>query len=154
VFADLDLTQVSMEARVSWSFTPALSLEMYVQPLISAGDYSELKELRTPGTFDFTVYGRDRGSLTATDGGWIADPGDGGRAFFVPDRDFNHRSLRGSAVLRWEYHPGSTLYLIWQHSRADVTQVGDFRLGRDVDALLSARADNMFAVKLSYWLDA
>ena len=65
---------------------------------------------------------------------------------------FNFRSLRAYAVLRWEYRPGSTIFLIWQQSRQNVAPVGNFDFGRDIDALFGASGDNILAVKLSYWL--
>jgi hypothetical protein len=67
------------------------------------------------------------------------------------DRDFNLRSLRATAVLRWEYRPGSTVFLVWQRSQADRASVGDFDFGRDADALFGAPADNRFIVKVNYW---
>jgi hypothetical protein len=77
-----------MTARVNWTFSPTLLLQTFVQPLISAGDFGQEKQLRAARTFDFDPVG---GSAPA---------------------DFNSRSLRGNAVLRWEYRPGSTLYLV------------------------------------------
>ena len=142
----------SMVTRIDWTFTPRLSLQLYIQPLISAGDFSELKELAAPRTFDFVEYGVGRGTLTSADGGFDVTPGDGGADFFVEDSDFNFRSLRANAVLRWEYRPGSTIFLIWQQNRQNVAPVGNFAFGRDIDALFGASGDNILAVKLSYWL--
>ena len=65
--------------------------------------------------------------------------------------DFNFRSLRLNLVVRWEYLPGSTIYIVWQHLRSNVAPVSDFQLGRDVDELLGEPSDNLFLVKLSYW---
>jgi len=130
VFAPLRQTEVGLEARLNVTFTPALSLETYVQPLISSGDYGDAKQLVAPKSFDFMPY-----------------------AGTVPNRDFNVRSLRGNAVLRWEWRPGSTLYVAWQQSREDVDGVGDFSFGRDRRALLATRPDNIFLVKVNYWLN-
>ncbi len=153
VFGTLDQTEVSLDLRVYWTFTPKLSLQLYAQPLISAGDYSNIKELAAPRTYRFAVYGIDRGSVTPTAGGGSQiDPGDGGATFAVGNPDFNFRSLRANAVLRWEWHAGSTLFLVWQQARQGQTDVGDFRFGRDVGALFDAHGDNVFAIKASYWL--
>ena len=153
VFATLDQTEVSMVTRLDWTFAPTLSLQLFLQPLISAGDFGELKELAIPRTYDFAVYGRDRGTATATDAGTRIDPGDGGAAFSVPNQDFTIRSLRANAVLRWEWRPGSTLFLVWQQNRENDTALGNLRLGRDLDALFSGGdSRNVLAVKASYWL--
>ena len=65
------------------------------------------------------------------------------------DRNFNLRSLLGNAVLRWEYRPGSTVFLVWQRQQERDASRGDFAFGRDVDALLGAPASNRFIVKVN-----
>jgi hypothetical protein len=82
------------------------------------------------------------------------DPDGAGPAptFEFANPDFNFRSLRGSAVFRWEYRPGSTLYLVWTQQRAHSAPVGDFDFARDREALFDARPDNIFLVKASWWL--
>ncbi|HEU5260646.1 MAG TPA: DUF5916 domain-containing protein [Gemmatimonadales bacterium] len=152
VFGTLDQTELSLVTRVDWTFTPRLSFQLFLQPLISAADFRDLKELAAPRTYDFTVYGRDRGTVIPSTAGDTIDPGDGGPRFFVEQQDFNIRSLRANAVLRWEWRPGSTLFVVWQQAREQETDVGNFRFGRDFDALVHAPADNIFAVKVSYWI--
>ena len=71
----------------------------------------------------------------------------------VPSLDFNLRSLRGNAVLRWEWREGSTLYVAWQQQRSDMEPYGDFDFGRDRRALFGTRPDNIFLVKMNYWLN-
>jgi hypothetical protein len=85
-----------MIARVDWTFTPRLSLQLFLQPLISAGDFTELKEFVRPRTYDFAIYGRDKGTATATSDGTEIDPGDGGATFTVPQQNFTVRSLRAT----------------------------------------------------------
>jgi hypothetical protein len=130
VFAPLHQTELSFVTRFNLTFSPRLSLETYMQPLISSGDYGDPKQLRAARTYDFIPY---------TQG--------------APDLDFNFRSLRGNAVLRWEWRPGSTIYFAWQQSRSDVAPVGNFSLGRDRRALMAAAPDNIFLVKVNYWLN-
>lgn len=153
IFADLDQREVSSSIRLSWTFTPKLSLQMYVQPLISVGEYTASKELARPKSFDFATYGT-RGSTIARQGDdYTVDPDGGGPAapFSFSNPDFNFKSLRGSAVLRWEYIPGSTMYLVWTQQRIDESYPGEFKFGRDVRHLLQSQPDNIFLIKLSYW---
>ncbi len=77
--------------------------------------------------------------------------GDGVADTDFADRDFNLRSLRSTAVLRWEYRPGSTLYVVWQRRQSERASVGDFDFGRDLDALFGAPSDNQFIVKVNWW---
>lgn len=153
VFSDLDQTTLSLSTRLSWTFTPRLSLQVYAQPLLAAGDYSRFKELHQPRKWDFGVYGEDTGLLEDVKGGYRIDPDAGGSApaFTLPDPDFNIRSLRGNAVLRWEYRPGSTLYLVWQQRRFGSERIGEFDFSNDADALLNLPPENVFALKATFW---
>ena len=63
------------------------------------------------------------------------------------------KSLRGTLVLRWEYRPGSLIYLVWTQNRADFANPGDFRMGRDLGDLFRAPGDNIFLLKVSYRWD-
>jgi hypothetical protein len=153
VFSDLDQTILSLDTRVSWTFTPRLSLQLYVQPFMAKGDYSRFKEMHEPRKWDWDIYGEERGSLTQIPGGYSVDPDANGPApeFFLLDPDFNVRSLRGNAVLRWEYRPGSTLYLVWQQRRFGQTPYGETTLLEDMGEVWKIPPENVFAIKVSYW---
>jgi hypothetical protein len=157
IFTELEQRTVSMETRLNVNFTPELSIELFAQPLIASADYGSLSELRAPRTFEFDEYGRDRGTIAYDEASrdFTIDPDGSGPAatFTVGNRDFNRRSLRGNAVLRWEYRPGSTLFVVWQQARSATLDFGDFDLGRDAGGLFGAPADNVFVVKLNYWLN-
>jgi hypothetical protein len=128
-FAELDQREVSMTARINWTFSPTMSLQTFLQPLVSAGDFGRVKQLRAARTYDFDTL------TTRADGA-----------------DFNFRSLRGNAVLRWEYRPGSTLYLVWQQFRSGTQDFGQFEFGRDVRGVFKARPENVVALKATYWI--
>lgn len=130
LFAPLRQTTLSLVTRLDFTFTPRLSFQLYAQPFISSGDYGEVAELAAPQSYRFDA--------------WEGD---------FPNLDFNYRSLRGTAVLRWEWRPGSTLYLAWQQNRSDYAQgIGDFDFSRDQQALFRAPADNVLVLKMSYWM--
>ena len=152
VFADLKQTTVSASIRLNWIFTPRLSLEVYAQPLLSSGDYTGFKELARARSYQFTGYPDP--SPTSDPDRIVVDPdGAGGPAesHEIDDPNFSLASLRGNAVLRWEYSPGSTLFLVWTQNRSDTESIGTFRTGRALDRLFGAAADNIFLIKLSYW---
>src|SRR6266581_91890 len=154
VFGTLHQTELSAGIRLNWTYSPALSLQVYAQPLISAGRYGDFKEVARPRTFDFSVYGRDGGTIArASDGTYVVHPitGNGADSLTFSDPNFNFVSLRGNAVLRWEYLPGSTIFFVWTQSRSDDENIGDFRFRQSMDRLLHAKADNIFLVKVSYW---
>ncbi len=167
IFAPIDQTTLSLETRLNLTLTPTLTFELFMQPLISSGRYSGLREFREPRTFDFLRYGIDVGTIARqNDGTFLIDPDGAGSAssFTVPDRDFNVRSLLGNAVLRWEWSPGSTLFLVWQQSRsqrieasdydeAGAARIGDFDFAGESADLFRIRPDNIFQVKVNYWLN-
>lgn len=159
VFAELRQKQLSMNTRVNVTFTPRLTFEAFMQPLIASGDYFEFREFLAPrqsamrnfapGTELVTSPSGSGGTLYTVD----ADgAGTAAQPISFGEPDFNFRSLRGNAVLRWEYRPGSTLYFVWQQNRSSSATVGDFDFSRDRSALFGAHPDNIFLIKASYWL--
>ena len=153
VFGELEQTTFSAGIRLNWTFTPELSLQLYAQPLISTGKYSSYKELAQPGTYDFNVYGQ--GNSTFDKNNYIVDPDGAGPAqpIELGNNDFNFSSLRGNAVLRWEYNPGSVVYFVWTQTRSDFTDNPDFKFGKSISNLLDLHPDNIFLVKFTYWLN-
>jgi len=71
----------------------------------------------------------------------------------ISNLDFNFKSLRGNAVLRWEYLPGSVLYFVWTQTRSDTENIGEFKFKKSFDRLLDAHPDNIFLIKFTYWLN-
>jgi hypothetical protein len=130
VFAELEQRTFELGTRVDWTLNARLSFQLYLQPFIASGDYHDLHALARPRSADYVPYV----------GGALSEP------------DFNFRSVRGSAVARWEFRPGSALYVVWNENRADVEPIGDFRLRRDFRAISTAPSHDVFLVKLSYWL--
>jgi hypothetical protein len=149
VFARLEQTTVSADVSLNWSFSPALSFQMYAQPLIASGRYTDYRELSRPRSFDFLEYGKNGSTFDPVNG--IADPDGAGPAppIDIGSQDFNFLSLRGNAVLRWEFRPGSALYLVWTQNRAETESQGDFQFGHSLNQLTSAKADNIFLTKVS-----
>ena len=151
VFAQLDQTQLSADITLNWSFSPGLSFQMYAQPLIATGKYTRYRELSRPRSYDFLTYGQDGSTLDPN--GIIADPDGAGPAapIDIGNQDFSILSLRGNAVLRWEFRPGSTLFLVWTQNREEDGSNGDFELGHSLNQLASAKANNIFLTKVSYY---
>jgi hypothetical protein len=155
VFADLALTTVSMDLRLNWTFAPTLSLQLFAQPFVSVGRYRHFKELARPRSLAFSEYGRAQGTVSRGDGQILVDPtgSASGATFSFDDPDFSVKSLRGNAVLRWEYLPGSVLYVVWTQLRARDDDGEPLTLGRALRGVANERAENIFMVKLSYWWD-
>ena len=157
IFGLLDQSQLSMTTRVSVILTPKISMQVFMQPLLAAGDYSDFKELAAPRTFDFFRYGLAGSALDfdAASRRFTVDP-DGATgaapAFTFDDPDFNLKSLRLNAVFRWEMKPGSTFYAVWTRQQQDFANPGVFAPGRDAGAMFRAPGDDVVLVKLAYWI--
>ncbi|NUQ21184.1 MAG: hypothetical protein HOQ09_09510, partial [Gemmatimonadaceae bacterium] len=160
VFGYIRTKTVSLETRVNWTFRPDLTLQLYAQPFVATGDYSRFREFAAPRTVKKLEYGRDIGTIThhAASRTYTVDPdsttrGNGPAAKFTfGDPNFTYRSLRGTAVLRWEYRPGSTMFFVWTQQRSGNDPFGDFQFRRDYSGLFHDRPDNVFLIKATYWI--
>ncbi|NQV30748.1 MAG: hypothetical protein HQ508_07670, partial [Candidatus Marinimicrobia bacterium] len=150
VFSKLDQTIVSADIRIDFPITPRFTMEGYFQPFIAVGDYSGFKEYKRPESNDFLFYGEEGSTI---DQDYVIDPtgGNDADAFTLFNPDFNYKALVGTLVLRWEFSPGSTMFFVWTHNGTDFENQGTFDFSHDLDKLLSTQADDVFALKLSYW---
>lgn len=157
VFAELDQKTLSANIRLNWTFTPTISLQLYVQPLFAVGNYREFKELDRAASMDYNVFGENGSQISQAPeiNGYIVDPDGSGPSseFRFRNPDFNFKSFRGNLVLRWEVLPGSVFYLVWTNERQDFRDPGNFSFGRDFSNLWQEESDNVFIAKFSYWID-
>jgi hypothetical protein len=136
-FAHLEQRTISMSTRVNYTVTPDLTVEFYGSPFVATGTYSDIREVSsTPNAARY----RDR---------FVA---------YTPpansQTEFTFAQLKTNAVMRWEYRPGSTLFLVWAHGRADNATVNEQRSWtRDYRELFHLHPNNTFLVKLAYWLN-
>jgi hypothetical protein len=139
LFAHLEQKQFAVTLRFTYPFTATTSLQVYAQPFVSKGTYSNVRELSpTPRAADFASRYRTYGDTTVTN-----HPG-----------GFNYKQFRSNVVFRWEYRPGSTLFVVWSQGRQGSTGVAGTRgFGGDIGDLFTLRPDNSFLVKLSYWIN-
>jgi len=132
VYGELESRTLDLTTRARMSFTPDLSLELFLQPFIAVGDYRNFKELTTPETYTFRPYALNE------------------------NRDFHRRSLKSNLVFRWEFLPGSTLFVVWAQSRSvslEDPTADDLRF-RPFSRLRSSFSDdggNVFLSKVSFW---
>jgi hypothetical protein len=140
-FGHLDQKTVSLTSRVDFSATPTLSMQLYASPFITAGSFSDLRELSAdPRSKDYDT--RYTPYTLRDDAGLPRDPG-----------GFNYKQFNSNAVMRWEYRPGSALFLVWSQGRVqDGLNPGSFDIDRDRRDLFRAHPRNTFLIKGSYWL--
>jgi hypothetical protein len=132
VFGELRQRTSSMTFRVNYTLTPNLSVQLYGQPFVSAGRYERFKEMvdgRAPFESRFVPFA------------------------YPESADFKVLSFRTTNVMRWEYKPGSTLFVVWQQGREGFSPDGSFRFGRDYGEVFATQSTNAFLVKLAYWFN-
>ena len=158
VFAQFVQHSLDVTLRMNLTFSQTLSFQLYAQPFMFAGDYRDFAELRAPRTFQFNVYGRDQGSTIRYDAAsrvYTVHP-DGAfpnDSLQFANPAFRDRSLRSNAVLRWEYRPGSTLFVVWTQSRFGELPDPAFDAGHFLThEVFRDRPTNVLLVKLNYWL--
>ena len=145
----------ALTLRASYTFSPALSLQLYAQPFVSGGRFTEYKEPVAPraGDYDDRYHTFGAGETEPVDDETLAvdRDGDGAADFSFSLADFNVRELRSNLVMRWEYRPGSTLFLIWSHGRTSQSPDGRFLLGEDLSALADEPGEHVLLAKINYW---
>ena len=139
LFGHLEQKQLALTMRVTYPFSPSMSLQVYAQPFISKGTFSNVRELSAnPRAADYASRYQTYGDTSYTNnvGG------------------FNFKQFRSNVVFRWEYRPGSTLFLVWSQGRHGFDGVeGTQSFAGDLNDLFHLRPDNSFLVKFSYWID-
>ncbi|MGE5436069.1 MAG: DUF5916 domain-containing protein [Syntrophothermus sp.] len=154
VFAELTQKSIGGNIRLNWTFTPTLSLQLFIQPLFSVGNYDHYKELTKPRSYDMNEYGKDGSTISynEADNVYQVNP-NANSSFSFDNPDFNFKSIRGNLILRWEFLPGSTFYLVWAHDKVNTDNPGDFNFGRDFRNIWRAESNNIFLAKVSYWFN-
>ena len=160
VVGTVDQKTLGLTTRFNYTFAPTLSLQVYAQPFVGAGEYSGFKEVRRPNAdnFDdqFHLFAPSELRTTTNANGsrsHAVDLNRDGRADYTfGDPSFNIKNLRSTSVLRWEYRPGSALFVVWSHDRSGFNPEGSFDLSRDVQRLRDVTGRNVLQLKLTYWL--
>jgi hypothetical protein len=134
----LELPSRSLTTRVNYALTTSVTVQWYAQAYLSRGTFSNIRELADPRARDYNARFRPYGDTAVAN-----HPG-----------GIDFRQFRSNLVARWEYRPGSTLFLVWTQGRdLEAPGTGPVRIGRDFSGLFARPPKNVVAVKLSYWLN-
>ncbi len=128
VYGTLGRNVVDLTLRTTFALHRDLSVQLFLQPFVAVGDYTNIRQLARPRSYEF---------LPTT---------------LSYDPDFNDKSLRGNLVLRWEYSRGSTLFVVWNMSTIDESRPGVFSPLRDLADTFGGSGPHVFMIKLNYWL--
>ena len=156
LFGALNQKTLSMTFRINYTINPELSIEYYGQPFISAGKYSNYKKITQANAAKlgdrFHIFSPDELSFDPVVNSYSIDENrDGLPDYSISNPDFNFRQFRSNLVVRWEYLPGSTIYIVWSQGRTSSGSNGMFSYGNDMKDLFKITPHNVFLVKFSYW---
>jgi hypothetical protein len=156
LFAELNQNTLSFTFRLNYTINPELTIEYYGQPFVSAGKYTGYKKITAPDAdrfYDrFHVFTPDEVTYNSETNVYSFDENRNGEAdYTIGNPDFNFRQFRSNLVVRWEYSPGSTVFLVWSQGRTSSGTDGLFSYSNDMKDLFKEVANNVFLVKFSYW---
>jgi len=153
VVGDLQQRQFSLTSRVNFSFTPNLSLQLYAQPFVAAGNVTAFDEVVAPRatTWAQRVRRYDASEVQRSDDGRVT-LGSGSSAVNFADPSFGRAQFRGNAVLRWEYRPSSTLFVVWTQARDHDGDPLQQDLSEHGNALLGNTGTNVLTIKWTHWI--
>jgi hypothetical protein len=155
VFAKLDQKTFGVTLRFNLSLTPELSIQFYGQPFVSEGQYSKFKRITSPraaGYSDrFHIFAGSELNFDQKDELYSIDENqDGKMDYSFSDPNFNFLQFRSNLVIRWEYKPGSSLFLVWSQGRTGYMPSGEYTFMDSMQELFDVYPHNVFLVKFSY----
>ena len=154
LFGTIDQKTFNVTIEVNYSITPDLSIQYYGSPFVSGGKYYDYKYITDPRATmtdnRFHTYFNNEISFHENNEVYEINEQPGSYHYFFDKPDFNFRQFRSNMVLRWEYVPGSVLFLVWSQGKTDDVSDGTFDLGNDLRDLFKSRGRDVFLVKLSY----
>ena len=155
IFGAIDQNVVSMSLRINLTLTPNFTIQFWGQPFLASGLYSDMKYITDPQAKNYAdryhVFSADQLDCHKSEGYCLVDENvDGESDYTIGYPDFNVQEFKSNLVLRWEYRPGSVLFLVWSQDRSGFDPYGDFNFGRDFGNLYDITPTNVFLVKCSY----
>lgn len=156
IVSHLEQKRFSVEMRADFSLSPDLSIQGFIQPFFAVGHYSRFKEFTSPRTYSFHEYKENQNEYLLVydnieDSYTLLPDGNSGKSFSFGNPDFNYKSMIGNFVLRWEFKPGSTLFLVWTRNYVNYDYPGNLNISRDFESLMKTSSENHFAMKITYW---
>jgi len=152
VFSYIDRSTLSTEFRMGFTVRPDMNLDVYAEPFAASGRYYDFGELILGGQRERLTYGQAAGTTLTTRADGTRSVSVGTTNFALGAKDFNTLSFRSNVVLRWEWRPGSTLYVVWQQDRSSTETLGAHVDVTDMLRSVHAPGSNFFIVKTSVWL--
>lgn len=153
IVGHMDQKTYGLTLKMQVNVTPDISFQFYGSPFTSTARFTDFKvaDNTTSHVYDDRFHTFSPGELTYSDGAYWFKEGDARYTFRNPNFSFNE--FRSNLVARWEYLPGSTLYLVWEHRMSNQDSGYASGWGNNLDRMFGLPATNTFMIKLNYWFN-
>ncbi|PLX00661.1 MAG: hypothetical protein C0593_00340 [Marinilabiliales bacterium] len=155
IFGAINQNIMRLSVRMNLTLSPEVTLQYWGQPFFATGAYSEFKQITDPLNTEysnrFSLYDDNQIAYNSAEEYFNIDENrDGTIDYSFEKPDFNLREFLSNFVFRWEYRPGSTVFLVWSQSRDCYDTFGELSINEDLPVLLDEKPYNVFLVKFSY----
>lgn len=156
IFASISQDVFSLSARINYSITPDFTIQFWGQPFAASGNFSNYKKITNNKASKYSdrysIFNKDQIGYNSPDDQYLVDEDQNGTTDYIFDNpNFNSDEFLSNLVLRWEFVPGSTLYLVWSQKRHYDSSEGNFSFHGDMKNLFNdEKPYNVFQVKFSY----
>ena len=158
ILGTLDRKTMGLTIRVNYAISPEFTIQYYGNPYISSGAYDDIKRITNPAANDYNnlyhVFDESEILFDESENHYHIDENqDGEMDYAIDNPNFNFQQLHSNLVARWEYKPGSTVFLVWTHGRSEYEQTSDYSINHGLNRLFDIRAQNVLLVKFNYWFE-
>lgn len=154
IFGTINQKVLSMSFRINFNLTPDLTLQYWGQPFIASGKYTDFKRITDPSASEFTsrfeVFPDSRIELVDNEHYSVDDDANGTSDYTFSNPDFNNQEFLSNLVLRWEYNPGSSVYLVWSQTRSNSDPNSGFSPDENLNDLFLSDPYDVFLIKFSF----
>ena len=150
LFGTLDQKTTQLTLRLDYTITPDLTVQLYAAPFVSSGRYDDFQRVVNPRAARFGDRFNPLITQPTEDGFGVDEDGDGATDYRFSDPDFDVREFNANLVVRWEYRPGSAVFVVWSQVRdASILFGDDPGFDRQLDRLFEGPAEDVFLLKVS-----
>jgi len=155
ILAKIEQTTLVLRFYIDYNITPDLTIQYFGSPFISSGGYTDYKMVDKPSAANYTdrfhQYTSDEIQYNENSNSFDIDENSDGTIDYSFDKpDFNFKQFQSNLVIRWEFTPGSMIYLVWSQNKTNYNSLGTFNFSDDMDQLFSTYPNDIFLIKVSY----
>ncbi len=150
IFAQLDNYDISTSLRLDYFFTSTMTLQLFLRPYFSTGEFSNYCYLIEKKTGKYKLFNKNEIIVSER----TITLKDNQNDFEIDKPDYKYLSLRSNLIFRWEFTAGSTLYLIWNYQNDENRNYSKINPYNDVSDIMAKKGNNVIQLKVNYWINA